>query len=346
MEWIELESLPKETLLKVIKMYSKNWVTVDGLWFRNVEDDYGLDAALRLDLRAWERLSLIEARRIKETLDLTPEGPLAVMQALTFMTWTPCFLPLKYEERSAQRVIFGVPHCPPQEARVRQGLGEFPCRPMGVAGFSNVAKVIDPRVKVSCLFCPPGPHPQDLWCKWELTTGSQGEQMEWMELESLSEETLLKVIKMYSRNWLTIDGLWFQGVEDEYGLDAALKIDLKVWERQSLIEARRIKETLNLTGEGPRAVMQAFNFLTAMPSFALPEYEEKNSGGLVVSFPHCPVQETRLRQGRGEFPCKPVGITQFSGFAEVIDPRVKVKCLFCPPDPHPEDIWCKWELTS
>lgn len=29
----ELERLPKETLVELIKMYSKNWHTCDGLWF-------------------------------------------------------------------------------------------------------------------------------------------------------------------------------------------------------------------------------------------------------------------------------------------------------------------------
>ena len=43
MEWIELEDLPKEALLKLIRMFSRNWLTVDGLWFRNVEDEYDLD---------------------------------------------------------------------------------------------------------------------------------------------------------------------------------------------------------------------------------------------------------------------------------------------------------------
>jgi hypothetical protein len=29
----ELEKLPKETLIDLVKMYSRNWMTLDGLWF-------------------------------------------------------------------------------------------------------------------------------------------------------------------------------------------------------------------------------------------------------------------------------------------------------------------------
>jgi hypothetical protein len=169
--------------------------------------------------------------------------------------------------------------------------------------------------------------------------------MDWIELESLPKETLIKIIKMYSKNWMTVDGLWFQNVEDKYGLDAAMEIDLKMWERQALIEAKRIKETLNFTGEGPLAVMQAYLLMTPVLAFALPEYEEKSPEKVVINYPSCPIQEARLRQGRGEFPCKPTGAIMLSSCAQVMDPRVKVKCSFAPPDPHPEGMWCRWEIS-
>lgn len=70
MERITLDSLPKETLLKLIKMYSRNWQTLDGLWFGSVEAAYGLDAAAELDVQNWGKQAVIEAKRIKEVLSL------------------------------------------------------------------------------------------------------------------------------------------------------------------------------------------------------------------------------------------------------------------------------------
>ena len=63
------------------------------------------------------------------------------------------------------------------------------------------------------------------------------------ELERLPKSALIELIKMYSRNWLTIDGLWFSGVEEKFGLDEALDLDIKVWEISSRIEAKR---TINI----------------------------------------------------------------------------------------------------
>jgi hypothetical protein len=48
---------------------------------------------------------------------------------------------------------------------------------------------------------------------------------------------------MYSRNWLTVDGLWFSGVEEKFGLDEALELDVRMWEIGSRIEVNLLSRT-------------------------------------------------------------------------------------------------------
>jgi hypothetical protein len=162
----ELEKLPKETLIEVIKMYSRNWQTLDGLWFTGVEEKFGLDAAVELDVRMWRIGSKIEAKRIKELFNLKG-GLKDVLRAIDLMTWAGGF---GYEyDINHNKAIWTCRHCPPQEQRIKLGKGEFPCRPTFEACFNNVIQVIDPSVKVECIFCPPGSHPNDAWCQWQFS---------------------------------------------------------------------------------------------------------------------------------------------------------------------------------
>ena len=58
----------------------------------------------------------------------------------------------------------------------------------------------------------------------------------------------------------------------------------------------------------------------------------------------CRVQDARKRKGLDDFPCREVGIEEYSRFASTIDPRVRTRCIHCPPGEHPEDSWCAWEF--
>lgn len=164
-------------------------------------------------------------------------------------------------------------------------------------------------------------------------------------LESMTKQELLNVIKMFSRNWLTVDGLWFTLVEDKYGLDAALDLDLKMWERNALIEARRIKKYMGIEGGGIKGVLKAIRFLTVDPSNPF-EYSIDGAHEAYIWYTSCLPQEGRIKGGRGEFPCKLMGLACYGILAKEIDPGVNVECVFCPPDDHPSGVWCKWKLTS
>jgi len=162
----ELEKLPKETLIELIKMYSRNWHTCDGLWFSGVEDRYGTYTALEIDINIWDISSRLEAKRIKEVLAIPDCAGLdAVLRAINFMSWAAkCAYRV---DKNGDTALLTVTSCPPQEARIKSGKDLFACRPTFELGFSNVASIIDPRVKVACKYCPPGPHPSDSWCQWE-----------------------------------------------------------------------------------------------------------------------------------------------------------------------------------
>lgn len=165
----EIKDLPRKELLELLADASKNWLAHDGLWFRAVEDKYGLEAAVELDRIAWEKFTLIEAKRIMKRLKMQPGGGIpALVQALKFRQYAHINVQ-EITEADATHCILRMNRCRVQEARLRQGLPDFPCKPVGIVEYSGFAKTIDPRIKTKCLICPPDPHPKNVICAWEFT---------------------------------------------------------------------------------------------------------------------------------------------------------------------------------
>ncbi|MBO5368464.1 hypothetical protein J6A32_07545 [Methanocorpusculum sp.] len=65
-------------------------------------------------------------------------------------------------------------------------------------------------------------------------------------LSALSKDQLIELIEIYSKNWLAMDGVWFQSVERKCGMDEAMYHDEEAWKRFTVTEARRIKKFLGL----------------------------------------------------------------------------------------------------
>lgn len=161
--------LSREELQDFLKDAALNWLAHDGLWFRAVEERYGMEAALELDQRAWQQFTVIEAKRIMKRLKLESGGGIpALIKALSYRLYAH-INQQDIVEADDTRFIFRMKTCRVQEARARQGLPDFPCRPVGNVEYSYFAKTIDPRIETRCLACPPGPHPPDAWCVWQFT---------------------------------------------------------------------------------------------------------------------------------------------------------------------------------
>ncbi|HEA64664.1 MAG TPA: hypothetical protein ENI02_00770 [Candidatus Aminicenantes bacterium] len=164
------------------------------------------------------------------------------------------------------------------------------------------------------------------------------------EVEDFSKEELIGLLEDASKNWLMHDGLWFRAVEDKFGIEAAMELDRKAWEKFTVIEAKRIMDRLGIEpGGGIPALAQTLKF-RLYAHINVQEIKEISDTHCVFRMNSCRVQEARKRQGLPDFPCKSVGVIEYSGFAKTIDPRIKTTCLVWPPDPHPSNVWCAWEF--
>jgi len=162
-------------------------------------------------------------------------------------------------------------------------------------------------------------------------------------LDTLSKEELVKYAELLSKNLLTLDGYWFLGIEDRLGIEAAIDMDRQAWEKYGVSEARRLKAFLNITEGSLEDLEKAVQLLAYAPASDLTV--DRTPKRLVLTFRSCRPQSARARSGRGEFACKPVGMAHLSAFAKEINPRFKLKCLYCPPDERPPGSWCSWEFS-
>jgi hypothetical protein len=164
------------------------------------------------------------------------------------------------------------------------------------------------------------------------------------ELENLSRDDLVSLVEIYAKHWLAMDGVWFQSVEEKYGMDEAMRHDENIWRQFTVIEANRIKQFLNLPeNSGVDGLAKALKYRL----YANINKDEILVRGNTVVFRtlDCRVQNARAKKGMQYHPCKSVGMIEYGGFAKTIDSRFETECLSCYPDITDETCNCAWKFT-
>ncbi|MEM4258368.1 MAG: DUF6125 family protein [Candidatus Thermoplasmatota archaeon] len=163
------------------------------------------------------------------------------------------------------------------------------------------------------------------------------------KLLDIPNEKIPDFIFLHLRNLWAVDGLYYLGIEEKWGTAEATTIDEHVWKVMGKIEARKLKEFFHLQGSDVKSMMHALQY----SSWAL-DLEDKEiiieENRAVIRNTYCRVQTTRLKKGLSEFACKPVRLGFLKAFAAEFNPNIKVTCTICPPDIHPQNLWCEWEF--
>ena len=164
-------------------------------------------------------------------------------------------------------------------------------------------------------------------------------------LASKSREELLLLLKEIGKTWVINDGVWFQAVESSCGMAAAKLVNDTCWSHFGRLEAFKMSEHLALDpGSGLVALERALHLEVYSIISAHTATWEKD-GSLVFTINECRVQDARRRKKMDDYPCKSAGMSQYTGFAKIVDPRIKTECIYCPPDPLPEDQFCSWRFS-
>jgi len=168
-----LRSVPKENLLDLFFMHIRNLWRVDGLYFMGIEQNFGTEAATRIDVNCWKVMGRLEARELKNLLHIEKNDIPSLMNALQNTSWS-----LYQEEKeiaaSPTKGVYRVTKCRVQETRIHKGLGMFPCKNVRFSYLKSFAEEFNPNIEVNCQVCPPGERPPNVWCQWEFTLKKKG----------------------------------------------------------------------------------------------------------------------------------------------------------------------------
>ena len=167
METTSFSSMSREELLRALEMFAKNWLAHDGCWFLAAEEHLGMSMAIELDGRSWRRFAAAEAKRIMATFQIPPGGGLEALEKALGLRLYSMINSQRIEwSGDRTRLRFFMDVCRVQETRRNKRLPPFPCKPVGMIEFETFARTVDPRIRTTCLHCPPDAQ-RPTYCGWE-----------------------------------------------------------------------------------------------------------------------------------------------------------------------------------
>ena len=167
-----------------------------------------------------------------------------------------------------------------------------------------------------------------------------------LAFKDFSPEFLGKLIELYGKLYIAIDGFWYLGVKEHVDNETALKVDLWAWDKATRYELKRLTELAGIRGDGIDSVLKLLQIVPWMQATEYKtEMESPKRGLLTVT--RCSILEALEREGQGREKeiCSTVDAAVLRSYAAFFNPNIKVEPQFLPPRADGEGLCCKWEFT-
>ena len=146
-----------------VEMGNKNFWTLQNHWMMNVEKKYGQAAAVLFDGVCYGRAIEVAAYRLLKFFDFSNDD-LDTLAKVYQLSPAGSYIDIDFQRIDTNSLLRRVTNCPIQNARLAKGQEPIACKdPLTVAA-GNVARVVNPNIKITGVLCPPDLMPEGLWC--------------------------------------------------------------------------------------------------------------------------------------------------------------------------------------
>jgi hypothetical protein len=165
-----------------------------------------------------------------------------------------------------------------------------------------------------------------------------------LKLEVLPRDSLIGLVRLYSRLLMDVDGFWFLSMKDRAGNEEAIACDNWVWGK---VVKKMLDDLARLVGVEGRDVVDFMTVIQATPLHYVVEekMEAQNRNQATLTVTYCPTLAALEKEdaGRDILHCRLACSVTRATHAKLFNPAMEVKCLTMPPRRDKQGIFCRWE---
>ncbi len=161
--------------------------------------------------------------------------------------------------------------------------------------------------------------------------------------EHMDAPELRQYVEFLLGSYRVMDAFWYIYITERFDEPTADRLNEKVWEKVASFGAKDLLKRFAIQERGLRGFVKALKYWPWHILIGFQIYEKPDE--VIIEIPKCDVQEARLRRGLPEYHCQEMHRREFVGFAQEVDSRIRVACDFAPPQPHPDNLFCRWRFT-